>query len=55
MNNTIFGIPAKNYPGIKKSLSNGTKYTINHDELKEYLTNEYKMEFCKTDLLIMNH
>ena len=59
MNNTVFGIQAKNYPGIKKSLSNGTtKYTINHDELKAYLTKEYKMEFSNNDSIdngVLNH
>ena len=43
---TKFGIDINKYKGInKKRMSNFVEYNINKDELKQYLMDEYKMEF----------
>ena len=44
-----FCIAIKKYTGISKIKSNNIKYIINHEELKQYLTKEYKMDFCNDD------
>ena len=42
---TKFGIDIKKFKGIEKKKSNFIEYNINRDELKQYLMDEYKIEF----------
>ncbi len=42
---TKFGIDIKKYDGVEYKLSNGIKYIINIEALKQHLINKYKVEF----------
>ena len=48
---TRFGVEIKKFTGINQEKSNGRKYKINIDEMKQYLITKYRMEFYDDEFI----